>query len=131
MRLLSMAQIRLNDRLVGNGCPPFIVAEAGINHNGDLQTAFKMIKVAKEAGVEAIKFQTFKAEEFVVDSKKTYTYKLQGNEVTESMLEMFKRYEFSRDEWYQIKKKCNEVKIMFFSTPQNRTDLNLLLELGI
>jgi len=126
-----MAQIRLNDRLVGNGCPPFIVAEAGINHNGDLQTAFKMIKVAKEAGVEAIKFQTFKAEEFVVDSKKTYTYKLQGNEVTESMLEMFKRYEFSRDEWYQIKKKCNEVKIMFFSTPQNRTDLNLLLQLGI
>ncbi len=110
---------------------PFIVAEAGINHNGELEKAFEMIKVAKQSGVDAVKFQTFKAEEFCGDKTQTFTYKSQGKEVTESMFEMFKRYEFTRDEWFQIKKKCDDENILFLSTPQNRPDLDLLLELGL
>lgn len=111
--------------------PPFIIAEAGINHNGELEKAFDMIKMAKEAGADAVKFQTFKAEEFISDPLQTYTYKSQGKEVTESMLEMFKRYEFNREEWFSIKRRCNEEKIEFLSTPQNPSDLRLLLEVGI
>ncbi len=126
-----MSQLKIANRLVGEGCPPFIVAEAGINHNGEIEKAYAMIKVAKDAGADAVKFQTFKAEEFVGDPTQTYTYKSQGKEVTESMLEMFKRYEFSREEWFLIKRKCDEEEIMFLSTPQNRTDLDLLLEIGI
>jgi sialic acid synthase SpsE len=126
-----MSEVKLNNYTIGRGKPPFIVAEAGINHNGEIEKAFKMIQLAKEAGVNAIKFQTFKAEEFIADDKQMFTYKSQGKEITESMLEMFKRYEFSRDEWFKIKKKCDEEKILFLSTPQNRTDLDLLLELGI
>ncbi|MGG3887912.1 N-acetylneuraminate synthase family protein [Metabacillus fastidiosus] len=123
--------IIIGDKEIGKGCRPFTVAEAGINHNGDLDKAFKMIEVAKESGVDAIKFQTFKAEEFVTNINQTYTYLSQGMEVTESMLEMFKRYEFSRDQWYKIKKKCDEVGITFLSTPQNKSDLDLLDEIGI
>lgn len=126
-----MSQIRIADHLIGKGCPPFIVAEAGINHNGELEKAYAMIQLAKEVGADAVKFQTFKAEEFVGDPKLTYTYKSQGKEITESMLEMFKRYEFTRDEWFLIKKKCDEEEIVFLSTPQNRSDLDLLLEIGI
>lgn len=126
-----MTQIKLNNKVVGHNCPPFIVAEAGINHNGEIKKAFEMIKVAKVAGADAVKFQTFKAEEFISDSKQTFTYKSQGKEITESMLEMFKRYEFSRDEWFKIKKKCDDEDIIFMSTPQNRSDLDLLLTLGI
>lgn len=126
-----MTQIKINNYLVGHECPPFIVAEAGINHNGNIDTAFKMIRVAKESGVNAIKFQTFKAEEVVVDSKQMFTYKSQGKEITESMLKMLKRCEFSHDAWIDIKNKCDEEKIIFLSTPQNRSDLDLLLELGI
>ena len=126
-----MAVVRIGGFKIGKDCSPFIVAEAGINHNGELDKVYKMIEIAKSSGADAVKFQTFKAEEFVGDPKQTYTYKSQGKEVTESMLEMFKRYEFSRDDWFEIKKKCEEVGIMFLSTPQNRSDLELLLEIGI
>lgn len=110
---------------------PYIVAEVGINHNGSLEQAFKMIEVAKNAGVNAVKFQTFKAEEFVNDRNQMFTYNSQGKEVTESMLEMFKRYEFSKNEWFAIKNKCDELGITFLSTPQNESDLELLMEIGI
>ena len=121
----------IGNRKIGPEQKPFIIAEVGINHNGDLDTAFKMVEVAKEIGFEAVKFQTFKAEEFNINRDETYTYKSQGKEVTEPMLDMFKRYEFSREEWFKIKNKCDEEKIMFLSTPQNKSDLDLLLEIGI
>jgi len=90
-----------------------------------------MIKVAKDCGCNAIKFQTYKTEEFITDKSLTYTYQSQGREITESQYDMFKRYEFSKYEWYKIKACCNQQNIMFLSTPQNVSDLNLLLELGI
>lgn len=110
---------------------PFIIAEAGINHNGEIEKAFKMIEIAKNIGFEAIKFQTFKAEEFNIDSTQVYTYTSQGKTISEPMLDMFKRYEFNKDEWYRVKKKCDEEGIMFLSTPQNYSDLELLLDIGI
>src|SRR3989344_9161692 len=90
-----------------------------------------MIKVAKEAGADAIKFQTFKASEFIVDATLTYTYFSQVKKVTEPQLEIFKRCEFSREEWFKIKEKCDKEKIIFLSTPENRSDLDLLLEIGV
>jgi N,N'-diacetyllegionaminate synthase len=126
-----MRQVKIGNRFVGDGHPPYVVAEVGINHNGQLEKAFEMINVSKKAGVDAVKFQTFKAEEFVGDPSQTYTYYSQGEQVTESMLEMFKRYEFSKDEWKAIKKKCDEEEILFLSTPQNVSDLELLLELEV
>ncbi len=117
-----------NTRYIGNDEPCFIIAEVGINHNGDVNSAKKMIDVAKECGVDAIKFQTFKAEEFVSDPDETYTYKSQGREVTESMLEMFKRYEFSEGEWREILNYCKDMNIICFSTPQNPSDLDFLLK---
>jgi N,N'-diacetyllegionaminate synthase len=126
-----MSQIKIGNSIIDRREGPFIVAEAGINHNGDLEKAFGMISAAKRSGANAVKFQTFKAEEFVGDPKQKFTYQSQGLQVTESMLEMFKRYEFSKDQWRKIKDKCDEIGILFLSTPQNRSDLNLLLELGI
>ena len=123
--------ININNCLLHNYGKPFIVAEAGINHNGELEKAFEMIKVAKASGVDAVKFQTYKTEEVCGDKKQMFTYRTQGKEVTESMFEVFKRYEFTRDEWIKIKRKCDNENILFLSTPQNRSDLDLLLELGI
>ncbi|WP_429022965.1 N-acetylneuraminate synthase family protein [Aeromonas allosaccharophila] len=110
---------------------PYIILEAGINHNGDINIAKKMISVAKSAGANAIKFQTFKADEFVGDPELLFTYSSQGKKVTEPMLDMFRRYEFSVAEWYSIKNFCDEKKITFLSTPQNVTDMELLLQLGV
>jgi N,N'-diacetyllegionaminate synthase len=109
---------------------PYCIAEVGINHNGDIQRAFKMIKVAKDSGADAVKFQTFCASEFCSKDQQ-FTYKSQGKLVTESMLEMFQRYEFTREQWFEIKNECDKQSITFMSTPQNRTDLDLLLEVGI
>jgi len=126
-----MSSIKIGNFFVGDEYSPFIIAEAGINHNGEIDKALKMIEVAKFCGANAIKFQTFKAEEFIEDKSLTYTYRSQGKDITESMFEMFKRYEFLEHEWYLIKKKCDELDIMFLSTPQNISDLKLLLKIGV
>lgn len=110
---------------------PFVIAEAGINHNGDIELAMRMIEVAKQSGADAIKFQTFKAEEFCGDPQQLFSYKSQGLEVTEPMLDMFKRVELSESTWKQLKSYAEQLKIEFLSTPQNLTDLEMLLSLGI
>jgi N,N'-diacetyllegionaminate synthase len=126
-----MKTIHIGDRAVGAGQPPFIIAEAGINHNGQVEKAFAMIAEAKAAGADAVKFQTFKAEEFISDPSLTFTYTSQGQQVTESMLGMFKRYEFSPAQWKMLRQRCDQEGIVFLSTPQNPGDLDLLLEIGV
>lgn len=123
--------VEIERSLIGEGQAPYVIAEVGINHNGDVERAFAMIRAAKAAGADAVKFQTFRADEFIGDPEQTYTYKSQGREVTESMLEMFQRYEFAPDEWRRVRSLCEDVGITFLSTPQNRSDLDLLLELGV
>ena len=126
-----MKTIEIGNKEIGLNQAPFVIAEAGINHNGDLATAFKMIDAAKQAGVDAVKFQTFKAEEFCGDPQQMFTYQSQGQEITEPMLDMFKRMEFSKQQWHEIKAYCDSQNITFLSTPQNPSDLELLLEIGI
>ena len=94
---------KIGDRKIGLDEPPFCIAEVGINHNGDIDRAFKMIEVAKNSGANAVKFQTFSATEFCGEQQQ-FTYQSQGNTVTESMLEMFQRHEFTREQWFSLKK---------------------------
>jgi len=116
---------------IGQGQSPFIIAEVGINHNGEISKALQMIAVAKQSGADCVKFQTFKADEFVGDKTQTFTYRSQGKEVTESMYEMFKRYELAESDWREIKKECERLGIAFLSTPQNKSDLDLLRKVGV
>lgn len=126
-----MSVFKINKKRIGEKFEPYVIAEAGINHNGDINLAKKMIISAKRAGVDAVKFQTFQASEFVRDETTTYTYKSQGKIITESMLQMFKRNEFTAEEWKEIKDYCDDQEITFLSTPQNISDLELLLSIGI
>lgn len=126
-----MAEICINGHSVGDGHPPFVIAEVGINHNGEIDRALAMVRTAREAGADAVKFQTFKASEFVGDPNQLYTYRSKGEQVTESMLAMFQRYELPLDAWGKIKSECDRQGMIFLSTPQNRSDLDLLLELNV
>ncbi len=127
-----MLKIKLTDkRFIGENQPCFIIAETGINHNGDMALAKRMIDAAKDCRVDAVKFQTFKAEEFISDRNQTYTYRTQGRIVRESMYEMFKRYEFNKKEFAELAGYCRKKRIIFLSTPQNLPDLEVLLEIGI
>lgn len=122
---------KIGAKTIGKDMAPFIIAEAGINHNGEVGQAKKMIVTAKEAGVDAVKFQTFRTEEFIQDKSEMYTYQSQGKEVTESQYEMFKRTEFSEDGWREIKRFCEEQEITFLSTPVSVEDVRFLMELGV
>ncbi|MEW9899254.1 N-acetylneuraminate synthase family protein [Chitinivorax sp. PXF-14] len=121
----------IGDRQISRDSEPYCIAEVGINHNGSIELAKQMVAAAKAAGADAVKFQTFKAEEFCGDPGQTFTYRSQGQSVTEPMLDMFRRYEFAPAQWAEIKAHCQALGITFFSTPQNRTDLDLLLTIGV
>ncbi len=127
----KMIKFSINEQPITQDAKPFIIAEAGINHNGHIDLAYKMIEAAKQAGCDAVKFQTFKASEFCGDPNQMFTYQSQGQEVTEPMLEMFQRHEFNPKQWQDIKHYCDQTGICFLSTPQNKSDLDLLLSIGI
>lgn len=126
-----MKTISIDGKKIGEDYPPFIIAEAGINHNGDINLAKKMILEAKKAGVDAVKFQTFYAKDFIQDRTVTYTYKSNGVEVTEPIIDMFERCEFTADQWKELKEFCDEEKILFLSTPGNVSDLELLMSIDV
>lgn len=125
----NIKKIKIGNRLIGEGEPCFIIAEAGINHNGDIRIAKKMIDAVKNSGADCIKFQTFKAKEFINDSNLTYEYKSQGKTITESQVKMFERYEFSEKEWEEVINYCKNNKIIFSTTAQNPSDLDFILSL--
>ena len=123
--------IEIGNKKLDDKSDPFCIAEVGINHNGDLNLAKKMIEIAKASGADAVKFQTFRANEVCSTREQLYSYKSQGVEIVESMLDMLQRCELHAEEWLEIKNYCNQMGITFLSTPQNNSDLNLLQSLGI
>lgn len=95
---------------------PYIIAEAGVNHEGDLQTAIKLIHEAAEGGAHAIKFQTYKAEALASVNSPAYWDK--RSEPTESQFLLFKKYDgFEKREYEQLKYQCDQAHIEFLSTP--------------
>ena len=110
----------------------YIIAEAGVNHNGDKQLAFRLCDAAKEAGVDAVKFQTWKTEKIVTKSAALADY--QENNISDkgaSQYEMLKQLELSYDEFVEVRDYCNQIGIQFLSTPDTEEDMDFLLGLGI
>ncbi|MCJ7700002.1 MAG: N-acetylneuraminate synthase [Anaerolineales bacterium] len=126
-----MNAIRINDRLIGPGPPCFIIAEAGVNHNGDLNKAKQLVDVAVDAGADAVKFQTFKAENIVSASAPKAAYQRQTTDVAESQLEMLRRLELSFQAHQKLVSYCQKKGILFLSTPFDRDSVDLLDTLGV
>ena len=95
------APFRIGDRTLDPERPPYVVAEIGVNHNGDLELARRTIDAAVGAGADAVKFQTFRAEEFMADRELQYEYESQGQRTSESMYAMFKRLELP-ESWHTV-----------------------------
>ncbi|OHA66529.1 MAG: N-acetylneuraminate synthase [Candidatus Wildermuthbacteria bacterium RIFCSPHIGHO2_02_FULL_49_9] len=126
-----MATFKIGKRTLGEGHPCFIIAEAGINHNGDLKIAKKMVDVAAKAGADAIKFQTFKAEEVVNTQEEMIAYRHQGKLVKESFMGLLRSVELAYKEWRELAAYAKAKDILFFSTPQNMPDLRMLMKIGV
>lgn len=95
----------------------FIIAEAGVNHNGSPELAQKLVDAAADAGADAVKFQTFTAQELVTMHAPKANYQLNTTESKESQFEMLKKLELSLDSHKMLYKYCNDLRIEFISTP--------------
>jgi len=124
-------EIVLGERRIGSGNPCFVVAEIGINHNGDMELARKEIDAAAEAGANSVKFQNYKTEDFILDRKLTYSYLSQGREVTESQYELFKRCELNVSDLFELKKYCEYRGVLFHSTPTSVEGVKDLTNVGV
>ena len=109
----------------------YIIAEAGDNHNGDFNTALKLVDVAKRAGADCVKFQTFVTEEIISKYAEMAEYQKKNAGKEESQFEMVKRLELSFDEFRKIKEYCDRVGIQFLSTPFDLKSVDFLNELGV
>lgn len=109
----------------------YIIAEAGVNHNGRLDLALKLCDAAKECGVDAIKFQTWKTELIIAEGTKMAEYQKNNLNTEESQFEMLKKLELSYDQFTTIKEYCNKIGIQFLSTADETESLDFLCELGI
>jgi N-acetylneuraminate synthase/N,N'-diacetyllegionaminate synthase len=122
--------ISIGKRRIGGGQPCFIAAEIGINHNGNMKLARRMIDAAAAAGADAVKFQNYRTEDFILDRSLTYEYKSQGRRIKESQFEMFKRCELSTSQLRQLCAHCRKRGVLFFSTPTSGNGIAELVRLG-
>lgn len=109
----------------------FIIAEAGVNHNGDIDTALRLVDMAKKAGADAIKFQTFKSERLVAFSTPKAKYQKANTGSNESQLEMLKRLELTNDNFKRLFSYCRKKGIFFISTPFDEKSADMLDRLGM
>lgn len=120
-----MREIQLGSRLVTDESAPYIIAEIGVNHEGSLDLAKKLVELAKQGGADAAKFQTYKAE--TLASKHSPAYWDLSKEPTTSQFKLFQKYDsFGPDEYRALADHCAEVGIDFVSTPFDRGAVELL-----
>lgn len=108
-----------------------IIAEAGVNHNGNVEIAKELCKAAKSAGADAVKFQTWKTEEIITKHVAQAGYQAENTKCVESQYDMLKRLELSYEQFADIKKYCDELGIMFLSTADEKDSLDFLVSLNI
>lgn len=123
--------IEICGRKIGRDEKTFIIAEIGVNHNGDINLAKRMIDIVAMIGVDAVKFQTFKTEELILKNTQKAPYQKVTTNESESQYEMLKRLELTKEQTIELMDYCKEKKIIFLSTPFEKASLDELDELGV
>jgi N-acetylneuraminate synthase len=127
--MIKPAQI--GKRLIGPGKPCFIIAEAGVNHNGDMQMAHRLIDAAARAGADAIKFQSFVTEELITPEAPKAGYQVETTGEEGSQYKMLKSLELSNDQQAELKEYCGKVGILYLCTPYEHTSVDMLDHMDI
>ncbi len=121
--------IEIGDRKIGPGQPCFIIAEAGVNHNGDIRLALELVEAAKDAGADAIKFQLFRVEEQISGSAPTAEYQKEHTG-SANMTEMAKTYDLAWDAHYQILDHCHLNDIQYMASCFDTQAVDFYIGLG-
>lgn len=109
--------LEINNRLIGEGAPTYIIAEMGINHNGNVDTAMEMVKAASDSGVDAVKVQIVNADESYVKSSESYS--------------IFKKVELAFKEWEHLVGYANQLKLSIFASFAQPVDVDLIEQLDL
>lgn len=126
-----IGRFSIGHRSIGSGSPVFVIAEAGVNHNGDNDTAKELVRQAKTSGADCVKFQTFKAERVVTADAPKAAYQLRVTDKRESQLEMLRSLELDEKFYGDLIEACTQNDILFSSTPYNEEDICFLDELDV
>jgi len=121
--------IQIGECCIGDDCPCFIIAEAGVNHDGSLENALKLVDAAAEAGVDAVKFQLFRVDEQVSVAAPTAEYQ-QDNSGAKSMAEMAISYDLPWEAHREILEHCRKRGIKYMSSCFDQRAVDFLIELG-
>jgi N-acetylneuraminate synthase/N,N'-diacetyllegionaminate synthase len=126
-----MKKIEIDNKLVGDEQPIFIVAEIGVNHNGDIRLAKKLIDAAKDAGADAVKFQAFKTEKVVTKYAEKAKYQKETTGLSESQYDMIRRLELKDEEIRELYNYAKKNNIIFLSSAFDKESVDLLDNLGV
>jgi len=121
----------IGNRKVGNKNPVYIIAEVGVNHNGSLSLAKKLIREAALCGADCVKFQTFKADRVVTSEAPKAKYQLKTTPKLESQRDMLEKLEMDMESYREIVDCCEDNNVLFISTPYNTEDVDFLEKLGV
>lgn len=123
--------IKIGSRTIGDGSPVFIIAEAGVNHNGSLEIAQRLVEEAANCGADCVKFQTFKAERVVTQKAPKAKYQLETTDRTESQIDMLRKIELKPEHHVKLKKYAEKLGMIFLSTPYSFEDVDFLESIGV
>lgn len=121
--------VKIGKRIINSKSPCFIIAEAGVNHNGRVALAKKLVDVAKAAGADAVKFQTFLAKNLAIKDSSMADYQKKNIGIQESQFSMLRKLELRDEDFISIKKYCDRKKIIFLSTPHSEDAVDFLFPL--
>ncbi len=123
--------ISIGKKTIGSNHPCYVIAEAGVNHNGDLKLALDLVRAAKATGADCVKFQTFKASQLATPNAPKANYQLKVTSPEESQFDMLQKLELQMEDYQKIIYLCRELDIQFLSTPYNSEDADFLNKLGV
>jgi N,N'-diacetyllegionaminate synthase len=124
-------KIRIGNRLIGEGEPAFVIAEIGVNHNGNVRMAKKLVDAAKEVGADAVKFQAFKTERIVTKYAEKAVYQKETTDPQKSQYNMLKKLELSDAEMKELHSYAGKRNIMFLSSAFDKESVDLLDRLDV
>ena len=129
--MMNAPIISIGGRPIGAGCPCFVIAEAGINHNGDMGLAKQLIREAAGAGCDAVKFQTYRTDAIAALNAPMAEYQKVNAGFSGSQADLLARCELGREEHLQLMSECRDAGILFLSTPFDDPSLDLLKGIGV
>lgn len=123
--------VKIKDFIIGPGNPCFIIAEAGVNHNGDVKLAHNLINVAAEAGADAVKFQSFLTEDLVTTKAQKARYQIETTGQSGGQFAMLKSLELTANQQKELKAHCDDTGILYLCTPYEAKSADLLEGIGV